>query len=308
MRKFLFIFSLWLAVASLAAATETLSLTDGGSVTGDIIKFDDTGIMVKTPEENYTNVSWGRFSQASLHQLAANPKIKFFAEPFFEPDAAQRTPKAQIEIKEIEHRLKIPPTPSIFGGLFTSSLGLFLLFVVYAANLLAAYEISIVKARSAAQVMGVSAILPIIGPVIFLAMKMNTEPTAAEKEAEAIAAEVMTAQHVPGKIEIGEASWKQSEQAQTAQPKQAESQIFARGKFTFNKRFVETKFADFMGAATGAQAKSFSMSVKTSKEEFAVERITSVAVAEIIFEVAARGPVTAQLTDIQEIKLTPKAA
>ena len=306
MRKFLFIVSLWFAVASFAAAAETLSLTDGGSVAGDIIKFDDNGIMMKTPEETYTNVSWGRFSQASLKQLAGNPKIKNFVEPFFEPDAAKRPQKEEIKVNAVTRMER--PEPSLFGGLLKSSLGLFLLFVVYAANLLAAYEISIVKARSAAQVMGLSAILPIIGPIIFLVMKMNTGPTAAEKEAEAIAAEVMAAQHVPGKIEIGEASWKQSDQTQAAQPKKAEPQIFARGKFTFNKRFVETKFADFMGAATGAQAKAFSMSVKTSKEEFAVERINSVAVAEIIFEVAQRGPVTAQLADIQEIKLTPKAA
>lgn len=304
MRKFLFILSLWLIVVSLASAAETLSLTDGGSVSGDIIKFDDNGIMMKTPEETYTNVSWGRFSQASLHQLAANPKIKNFVEPFFEPDAAQRPQKEEIKVNAVTRMER--PAPSLFGGLFKSSLGLFLLLVVYAANLLAAYEISIVKARSAAQVMGVSAILPIIGPVIFLVMKMNTGPSAAEKEAEAIAAEVMAAQHIPGKIEIGDASWKQPEQA--AQPKKAEPQVFARGKFTFNKRFVETKFADFVGAATGAQAKAFSMSLKTSKEEFAVERIASVAVAEIILEVAQRGPATVQLTDIQEIKLTPKAA
>jgi hypothetical protein len=305
-RKFLFTFSLWLAAISLTATAETLSLTDGGSVTGDIIKFDDNGIMVKTPEETYTNVAWGRFSQATLKQLGGNPKIKNFVEPFFEPDAAQRSQKAEIQVNAVTRLER--PEPSLFGGLFKSSLGLFLLFVVYIANLLAAYEISIVKARTAAQVMGVSAILPIIGPVIFLVMKMNTGPSAAEKEAEAIAAEVMAAQHTPGKIEIGDASWKQADTAQPAQPKKAEPQIFARGKFTFNKRFVETKFADFTGAATGAQAKAFSMSLKTSKEEFTVERISSVAIAEIVLEVTQRGPVTVQLTDIQEIKLTPKAA
>ena len=303
MRKFLFILGLWLAIVTLAPAAETLALTltDGGSVTGDLIKSDDTGIMLRTPEETYTNVAWGRFSQASLHQLAANPKMKNFAEPFFEPDAAQRPQKVEIKVNAVTRMER--PEPSLFGGLFKSSLGLFLLFVVYAANLLAAYEISIVKARSAAQVMGVAAILPIIGPVIFLVMKMNTGPTAEEKAVEAIAAEVVAAQklHVP--VEIAEASWKQDEQKKKTEP-----QIFARGKFTFNKRFVETKFADFMGAASGAQAKAFAMSLKTSKEEFAVERITSVAVAELVLEVMQRGPVTVQLTDIQEVKLTPRAA
>ena len=300
MRKFLFIVSLWLAVASLAAAAETLSLTDGGSVSGDIIKSDDSGIMLRTPEETYTNVAWSRFSQASLHQLAANPKMKNFVEPFFEPDAAKRAPREEIKVNAVTRMER--PEPSLFGGLFKSSLGLFLLFVVYAANLLAAYEISIVKARSAAQVMGVAAILPIIGPIIFLVLKMNTGPTAEEKAAEAIAAEVVAAQKPQVPIEIAEASWKQTE------VKKAEPQIFARGKFTFNKRFVETKFADFMGAATGAQAKAFAMTVRTSKEEVSVERIASVAVAEVILEVPQRGQVTVVLADIQEVKLTPKSA
>ena len=109
MRKFLFIVSLWFAAASLAAAAETLSLTDGGSVAGDIIKFDDNGIMLKTPEETYTNVSWGRFSQASLKQLAGNPKIKFFAEPFIDPDPKQHSQKEDISInKDIKNKLNLP--------------------------------------------------------------------------------------------------------------------------------------------------------------------------------------------------------
>ena len=285
------------------ALAETFSLADGGAVAGEIVKADDNGVMIRTPEETYTNMAWGRFSQEALKQLAPHPKIrgKGYVEPFFEPDAAQRAPKAEINVKEVK-RMERPANPSLLGGLFGSSLGLFLLFVVYAANLLAAYEISIVKARSAAQVMGVSALLPIIGPIIFLVMKMNTGPTAEEKAAEEIAAEVVAAQKPQVPIEIGEASWKNTES------KKAEPQIFARGKFTFNKRFMETKFADFMGAAHGAQAKAFSMSLKTSKEEFAVERITSVAVAELVLEVPQRGAVTVQLTDIQEVRLTPKAA
>ena len=288
---------------TIPALAESFSLADGGAVAGEIVKADDSGVMIHTPEETYTNLAWGRFSQEALKQLAPHPKIKGkgYVEPFFEPDAAQRAPKAEIKVNAVT-RMERPANPSLLGGLFGSSLGLFLLFVVYAANLLAAYEISIVKARSAAQVMGVSALLPIIGPIIFLVMKMNTGPTAEEKAAEEIAAEVVAAQKPQVPIEIGEASWKHAE------AKKAEPQIFTRGKFTFNKRFMETKFADFMGAAHGAQAKAFSMSLKTSKEEFAVERITSVAVAELVLEVPQRGAVTVQLTDIQEVKLTPKAA
>ena len=298
MRKLIFLFGFWLGVALFAAGADTFSFADGGSVAGEIVKFDDGGIMIHTPEETYTNVPWGRFSQDALKQLANNPKIKGFVEPFIMPTEAQRPQKAEIQVNPVtrmEH-----PEPSLFGGLFKSSLGLFLLLAVYAANLFAAYEISIVKARAGAQVVGLSALLPIIGPVVFLILPMYVPPppkeTATETNADGTPAKPKEAQ-----IQIGEASWKPQEE------KKPETQVFARGKFTFNKRFIETKFAAYFGAADGEQAKKYYMEVRSMKELLAVQSITSVGVAEVSLQTAA-GPVTVPLAEIQEIKLIPRPA
>ena len=299
MRKILLVLSLWLGVVALANAADTFSLADGGSVTGDIVKPDDSGIMIHTPAEVYTNIAWARFSQDTLKQLSANPKLKAFVEPFILPTEAERPAKAEITVKDVQRMDH--PTPSLFGGLFKSGLGLFVLFVIYAANLSAGYELSIVKARAAAQVVGLAAVLPIIGPVIFLIMPMHVEPPPPEENpADAPPAPGSKPQE---QIQIGEASWKPQEEKD--REKKPESQVYARGKFTFNKRFIETRFAAFVAGANGEQAQKFSMEVKTMKEVLAVEHIAQIGAAEIILE-TPKGQVTVAMADIQEIKLNPK--
>jgi hypothetical protein len=303
-RKILFILGLWLGLALAVGRAETLTLTDGSTQAGDIVKFTDNGLLLRTGDNAYTNLPWARFSQASLKQLAANAKIRPLVEPFIEPDESQRPPKPEIKVGAVS-RLELPANPSVFGGLATSSVGLFILLALYAANLYAAYEVAIIRARPAAQVMGLAAVLPVIGPIIFLSLPTKVEappeeapaPDAAASEAPATP---VAAQPSAEEIQIVSASWQAS--------KQPEPQVFARGKFTFNKRFIETKFVAFFGAAQTDEAKDFTMEVKTGKEQIPVVRILQVAITEVVFEVAGRGPVTVPLSDIQEIKLIPKPA
>ena len=272
-------------------------MADGAAFTGDIVKFDDNGLLLRAGEV-YTNLAWGKFSQESLKQLTANPKIKPLVEVFIEPDPSLRPAKAEITVNPVT-RMERPANPSIFGGLFKSSLGLFILLLLYAANLYAAFEVSVIRGRSALQVMGLSAILPVIGPVIFLAMPIPVEKPPAEEALDPMGTPPPTIKG-PQEIQIGEASWKQEE-------KKPEAQIFARGKFTFNKRFVETKFAGYLGVPKG-DALKHTMELKTSKGQFTVERIAQVEAAEVIFETVQSGQITVPLADILEIKLVPKPA
>ncbi|HEY5043180.1 MAG TPA: hypothetical protein VIK53_14395 [Verrucomicrobiae bacterium] len=301
MRKILFIFSLCLGVLALTAGAETLTLTDGGSVTGDFVKSDDNGLMLHLSGDTYTNVPWGQFSQDALKQLSQNPKMQPFVEPFIEPDESQRPQPVEIRVNPVT-RLDRPENPSLFGGLLKSSVGLFILFVLYLANLFAAYEISLFRARPVGQVMGVSAVLPLIGPIIFLAMPIKMDAPPEEQAAEGVPAG--GGEPVPAEeIQITEASWNpQSEE------KKLEPQIYSRGKFTFNKRFIETRFPAFMGAGQGDLAKKYTMEVRTMKDHFTAERIVQVAPTDVIFAAGKRGQVTVALADIQEIKLNPKAA
>ena len=300
MRKILFIFSLWLGLALLASAAETLTLTDGTTAAGDIVKFDDNGLLLREAGDVYVNLPWAKFSQEALKHLAENPKLKPLVEVFIEPDASQRPPKPEIKVNPVT-RMQLPANPSLFGGLVKSPVGLFILLVLYVANLYAAFEVSAVRARSAAQVMGVSALLPIIGPIIFLVMPIKEEaPPEAVPGVGAAPAGTAGAAKKHDDIQIVDASWKQEE-------KKVESQIFARGKFTFNKRFVETKFAGYIGEAKG-DALKFSMELKTSQGQFQIERIMQVAVTDVIFDTVNGGQITVPLADILEIKLNPKAA
>lgn len=280
------------------SAAETLTMSDGAEFTGDIVKFDDNGILLRMGE-TYTNLAWGKFSQESLKSLSANPKLKPLVEVFIEPDPSQHAAKAEITVNPVT-RLERPAHPSIFGGLFQSSLGLFILLVLYAANLYAAFEVSVIRGRAALQVMGLSAILPVIGPAIFLAMPIPVEKPPEEEVLDPMGTPPPTIKG-PQEIQIGESSWKQEE------AKKNEPQVFARGKFTFNKRFVETKFAGYLGVPKG-DALKHTMELKTSKGVFTVERIAQVEAAEVIFETVQSGQIIVPLADIQEIKLIPKPA
>jgi hypothetical protein len=299
-RTFLIFFSLWLGFAATVFAAETLTLADGSSVSGDIVKFDDHDAMIHTTADTYTNIAWPQFSQDSLKQLAANAKYKPYADPFINPTADESS-KPQIKVNPVT-RMTLPEHPSIFGGLLHSSVGLFMLLVIYAANLYAAFEIAVVRGKPMGAVMGLSAVLPIAGPIIFLAQPMkapDTEEVAGEPAPDGSAPPAPGA--APEEIQIMSASWQgQSEE------KKPQSQVFSRGKFTLNKRFIETKFAGFIGEPKG-DAKNFSMEIKTLKETIAVECIKQVGATEVILE-TPNGQVTVPFADIQEVKLNPKTA
>lgn len=304
MRKFLVFLGLWLGLTAAGFAAETLTLADGTSVSGDIIKFDDHDAMIHTTADSYTNIAWPQFSQDALKQLAANPKYRPLAEPFIEPTATERPPKPEIRVNPVT-RMTLPAHPSILGGLAQSSLGLFILLVLYVTNLYAAYEVAVVRGKPLALVIGLSAVLPVIGPIIFLAQPMQAAPVEeAAPEAGAPGAPAPGGgAPAPGQedLQILSASWQPSQEEKKPQP-----QVFSRGAFTLNKRFIETKFAGFIGEPKG-DAKNFSMEIKTLKETIAVECIKQVGATGAILE-TPNGQLSVPFADIQEIKLIPKSA
>jgi hypothetical protein len=297
-RKLLLFFVLWLGVV-LWVPAETFSLTDGTTVSGDIVKVDDNGMVLRTAGDSYANLQWQQLSQDSLKQLAANPKVRPLVEPFIEPDVKQRAGKEEIQINPVK-RMERPENPSLFGGFFHAPLGLLLLLAVYLANLYAAYEVSIIRARPAAQVIGLSAVLPFIGPVIFLIMPIKVEPEPLEQP-------VPVSSQAPASFSKPKEEVQVVEASSRGDVRKAPAQVFARGKFTFNKRFLETKFAGYIGEPKG-DALNHTMSVKCGQGEFSVLRIAQVGATDVIFETVESGPVTVSLPDIQEIKLNPKTA
>ncbi len=310
-RIFWTISGLWLCGLFVAAGADTFPLTDGTSLTGDVISYNDNGVVFRLEVDKYSpRIPWTKFSQDALQALSKNPKIRPLAEPFVETAPVEaRTKKAEVKVNEVS-RLELPPKPSLFGALFSSSVGLVMLMLIYAANIFAGYEIAVVRSRPILLVMGVAVVLPILGPIIFLAMPVRVEPdrTAPRPEAAPHTFAVPgAAQPVAAGIHIVEASWQKD--APATEP--GAPQIFQRGQFTFNRRFFETKFSGFFAMIRRESEKNLMLTVKTGRALFVVERITRIATNEMHVEVA-QGPkkqeIVVPFAEIMEVQLKPKPA
>jgi hypothetical protein len=324
-RKILWTISgLWLCGLLVAAGTESFPLKDGTTVGGDIVSFNDNGIIFRTGDDKYTDrLPWLKFSQDGLKQLAQNPKIDPFVEPFIEPATAESSHKPEVKIQDVPRLDRASPA-SLFGGLFSSSVGLMVLLLIYAANIYAGYEIARFRARPMAAVTGIAAVLPVLGPVIFLllpglraarAATVQETPieTPAETSTEGVPVESKPHRFmVPGmkpeeEIHIVAGSWEAG--APPAPPEQAETEIFQRGQFMFNRRFFETKFSGFFGIIRHEADKDKVLQVKTPRMLFVAERITRIAANEVHFEVLrgdSRQEVMVPFAEIQEIQLKHK--
>jgi len=287
-------------------------------VSGDIISFNDDGILFHTTDDKYPpRVPWTKFSQDTLKELAKNPKINQYAEPFIETP-----PKAHI-LKPIPihpvSRLELPEKQSVIGAFFSSSLGIIMVLLIYAANIYAGFEIAIFRARPIGLVTGVSAALPIVGPIIFLSLPtlipqgateqdMQTETGAPPQAAAPGAAPAPAAETQPTTTESVQVAVPAGWQATAQLP---ETQVFQRGQFTFNRRFFETKFSGFFGMTRHGADKDMVLLIKTARGQHTVERISRIAANDVHFEVvagAARQEVMVPFGEIQEIQLKHKDA
>lgn len=305
------VFILWLCGLLIHARADIFSLVDGTSLTGDIVSFDDIGVKFRLPDGTYTDrVSWTKFSQDGLKQLANNPKIKPLVEPFMEIPPAERPKKPEVKIQPVT-RLQLPPSGlSLIGALSASSVGLLALLLIYAANIYAGFEIAVVRARPKALVMGVAAVLPILGPIIFLAMPTNMDAAPTETPPEGDPANFAVENQAatpaaPAETPAAAGAFQSPAASQSA------GQIFQRGQFTFNRRFFETKFSGFFGMVRHGADKDMTLLVKTARGQYQVERITRIAANDVHLEVLlgeARQEIMVPFTDIQEIQLKPKDA
>ncbi len=309
----------WLAGTTVRA--DTFKLTDGRTLTGELLgsAANDAGVKVKVAEGQYESVPWASFSQEDLKRFAANRKMEPLVEPFIEVSQEQKMKKT--EVLNITHapRLERPEAHSLFGALGSSGLGLFILLLLYAGNLYAAYEISIFRAQSPALVCGVSAALPLIGPIIFLSMPTKLQPTAPtwetapEAPVEAVSpvqAEGTNPMRIEGAAHPGSLKLAHTE-SEPEQPALPPTTTFQRGQFTFNRRFLETKFAGFFGVVRRDADRDMVLVFKTARGTYVGQRIARIAANELHLQVQ-KGPASEEVlvpfVEIQEIQLKHKDA
>jgi hypothetical protein len=210
-------------------------------------------------------------------------------------------------------RLERPPNGSLLGALFHSSVGIFALLLIYAANLYAAYEIAVVRAYAPPMVCGIAAVAPFIGPVIFLCLPTRMDKPALETvEAEPLpeaAGDHASMADAPAGAAHSSLHIARPDAAATGSL--PATQVFQRGQFTFNRRFLETKFSGFFGLIRRDAEKDLLLLIKSARGEYTVNRITRIAANDMHVEIrkgAATSEIQVPFAEIQEIQLKHKDA
>jgi hypothetical protein len=284
-------------------------LTNEDVVRGEPVTFDDVGMVVRLDIGGYSQrISWSKLTQDSLKELAKNPQAAKFVEPFIDtPPAAKEKEKKNkdIVLKPVPHVERVEKA-GFLGSIFTP-IGLGVFLVLFLANLYAAWEIARFRYRPPALVCGVSVLLPVVAPVIFLLMP---PAEAAEAEVPGVAEPSASAQAAAAKLTTGPlakvpsmASGLSIAHGEKAGGAQAGPQIFKRGEFTFNRRFMETKFASFFRVV---QSEKEVLVVRAAKEEYIARRISRISSNEMHLQLLRGGnEVSVPFADITEVQIRP---
>ncbi len=315
------ILGLWLCVCLTGVVrADTFQLLDGSTLTGEIIlPATADGVNIKVSQGNYQRVAWTNLTQATLQELIKDSRLAPFAEPYIEISDEERLKKTEVVIKP-PPRLERPPKGSLLGALFGSSVGMVVMVLLYAANIYAGYEISLIRAYSPGMVCGIAAVAPVIGPILFLCLptRMEAAPAAAAEETppgeDATPGEsgAVAAAPVGGTGEPAHAGGLSLARPQASPASAAPApQVFQRGQYTFNRRFIETKFVGFFGIVRRDADKDMVLQIKSVRGEFTVNRITRIAANDMHVEIrkgAATSEVSIAFAEIQEIRLKHKDA
>ena len=283
---------------------QTLKLVDGSTIVGRVIAPKneylqvalDTGSTVPA----VTNIYWAQLSQETLRSLLTNRTAAPYATIFLDPPAQGRTSAAprKINIKE-PPRLDRPDG----GNLLASPVMLVLLLVIYAANIYAGWEIGIFRQWPAAMVAVVAAVIPIVGPALFLAM-----PTHRPKVEEVPLETALVEGEAPAVVEEAAPA---PVAAQVAQPAVEQPVVYPRGQFTFNRRFFETKFAGFLKMVPGEAERDKVIFIKSGRGEYTGHRFSKVEPNEVYLQVrkgTATEDVMIPFSEIYEVQIKPKDA
>lgn len=299
----------WLAGGALAG---TYAVAGGQTVSGEPASLNDVGVVFKQDDGSFSErVSWGKLSQDDLKKLAAtSAKAKALIEPYLEPTVEEKhaAEKAPIVIKTDYEKIDRPATGSLLKGLFSSGVGLFGLMLLYAANIYAGYEVSVFRARSPGLVCGVSAALPVLGPVIFLSMPTQIESKADLVQEPAREKESYQVEGVLPEAEAAALDLQAQEAAANALPA---TQHFPRGQFTFNRRFIETKFGGFFSVVRRDADKDMLLIFRAARGEHVAQRISRISADELYIQAVtgqASQEVMIPFLEIQEIILKHKDA
>lgn len=287
-------------------------LNNGDILRGEAVSFNDDGLVVRLDIGGHSpRISWSKLTQETLKELAANPAATRFVEPFIEepPVPREKITKRQIALKPVPRVSRIEK-PNFFASIATPA-GIAIGLVLLLGNLYAAYEIARYRNRPPGLVCGVSLLLPVIGPALFLAMPTaegHIADEAVPPEAAAQAAGKSTTGPLAKTPMASGLSIAHGEKPGGAPAAASGPQSYKRGEFTFNRRFMETKFPGFFRVVQGEAEKDLVLVVRTAKEEHIAKRISRISTNELHLQPLRGSEVSVAFAEIVEVLVRHKDA
>lgn len=315
-RRLFSLLSLSLALGAASAAEFTL--ITGDVYRGDLSAADDDGIVVRLETGEFSpRIDWAKLSDVTLRQLLDNPRARPFAEPLVEPtEVLIPTPVKEIAIRPVVGRVALPEgvTKGTLSALMTPN-ALILMIALFFANLYAAFEVARFKWRPVGLVCGLSAVLPVLGWIIFLVLP---RVTVAEQENATEAAVAGTS------VSVGTAAPSASEAPRGGAAAalglskggggsgggggDGGPKVFKRGETTFNRRFFETQFPTFFRVVATEADRDQVIDVAAGKSSVVAARISRISAAEIHFKTPTNQEMGVNFADITQVTLRPKDA
>jgi hypothetical protein len=303
MRRFGFILICVLVIAAYAAHAATFRLSDGSQIVGDPISLSENGVVFKEGDGTVSQrLSWDKFTPEALKGLMAQAKTphdRALLQPLVENLPEETTKLQEIVVDPVP----TPERPTRNIGLFAifgSPMGWMILLILYGTNIFAAYEIAVYRQQPIKTVCGLAAVpfFGILSPIAFIAMPAKQAPPEIEEAAPAAVAEAQVpadaaapaahtgrSSQTPSRAPISMASVTHAPEAPPPAAALPEPVVFARGEFTFNRRFFETKFPGFFRAIRAEAEKDLVLFFKTSRGNFSGRRITNITPNELYLQV-----------------------
>jgi hypothetical protein len=276
-------------------------LIDGTVLSGELISADKDAFVLRLEGGGYSpRTDWGKLSDESLLAMSKVPKAAKFVEPYVtlptpEEVRRERKPFKIAEVQRVPH----PQVPKgAFAAVMTPG-GLFFIGLMYLANIFFGFEVARFRWRPPVLVCGLAAVLPIIGPLIFLAMPKWAPPEEVNATAEAMDAQTLTV------ADSGPSMVQQMGLRAGGPAARAEElpRTFRKGEFTFNRRFFESQFEGFLPSASPEAAAGLVMEITSGTGTVVSNKINRMNATEVIVEAASGGEAHMEYGSILEITL-----
>ena len=303
------VISFWVGLLAITAAVMATDFhfNSGDKITGELAAIDGNGFVIRLPDGTYTpRFPWLKLSDETLEALKDHPKAKKFVEPLILP------PAEEVAVKEAKAAIKLSP-PAMPApvdarkGWLTAIMsppGLLFLGLLYLANLYAAYEISRFKWRPAALVCGAAAVLPVIGPVLFVILPRYIAPVV-EDATKAASADMKLAVADSGPSLVKQMGMARAGANQAVEEVTGGTRSFTRATHTFNRKFLEGQLGNFLKPVVGGEDAGMALEVVHARGTSRCQRIARLTMNDAVFLDEEGREIPVEYMDLKEIHVRP---